>query len=235
MGHCHWGAALLYEPISTLSITRGDTAAAPLAPSCQPPQPWPSGPSTDPQPEPSLPEAAFAQARALSPWSGHHGPARGTALPCPCGLNHGASASHCSRPGQVSLAASCKGANFMYTGSFSMESGELGSSRGRGALPWAGGVGQRGAKAMHRERGSSSHWGYGEAGSKSQRHLARHSSVEGCQGLFSETSLMVTSRARGNTNPASLAQPDPSQSCRVCETAPPARGWAAPAPGRNLN
>lgn len=52
-------------------------------------------------------------------------------------------------------------------------------------------------------------------GRESQRRLAWPGSVEGCQGLFSETSLVVTSQAWGKASPVSPAQADPSESWRV--------------------
>lgn len=65
--------------------------------------------------------------------------------------------------------------------------------------------------------GSSSHW---EAGSKSWRCLSWPGSMEGCQGLFSETSLMVTSQVRGNASPVLLAQPEPSKAGGFCQPTP---------------
>lgn len=143
--------------------------------------------------------------------------------------------------GRFPLAASCEGANFMYAGCLQRgrrESCGAGRPRGDGGLcPRQGQAGQKGAKAAWRERGSSSHWGYGEAGSKSRRRLAWPGSVEGCQGLFSETSLVVTSQAWSNASPVLLAQADPSDSRRVLreDSSPLCDGQPQCQAGRHLN
>lgn len=116
------------------------------------------------------------------------------------------------QPGQDPLAASCEGDNFMYRGSFSRESGELGDSRGRGRGPCPG-KGEWGRAGPRRCRGKGGRFllllslGHGEAGRSLRNTWPGTAAVEGCQGLFWESWLVVRSQGRGNTNPGLLAQP----------------------------
>lgn len=139
--HCHQGMALVCETIPTLNITHGgrrSSSPVPTLPALASRSQTTSIPSASSQPEPSLPKPASAPARALHPqalW-----PRSGTALPCACGVNHRAAASHCGRPGQVSLAASCEGANFIYAGYLQHSHWDCWvAAREWGALLWAGG------------------------------------------------------------------------------------------------
>lgn len=113
--------------------------------------------------------------------------------------------------GRFPLAASCQGANFIYAGCVSVAIGRavgLGAARGDSAP-------RRGSRVQ----GDRLLFPLGlEAGSKPQKCLSWLGSVEGCQGLFSETPLMVTSQARGNASPVLLAHAEPSKAGGFCET-----------------
>lgn len=80
--------------------------------------------------------------------------------------------------------------------------GRAGQQQGKGGA----GQGERGRGREAPPRPGAA--GKLEASLESPRHLARPSSVERCQGVFLESLLMVTSQARGSTEPVSLARPE---------------------------